>query len=158
MIRSVVATTFAIALSSSAVIAQTPAIVGSWDIEYAAGQRVQNGESTPIMAKGKLTITQRGDSLVASLVRASMGAAPPPPTGATGAIEMHGTLGKGGAVFIEKRNATVNVNGEAAQKEITLTWVLNASGDSLTGTLATVIRDGPPAREPAKVTGTRVRS
>ena len=38
------------------VAAQSPTLVGSWDVTVPAGVRIENGESTPIFAKGLLNV------------------------------------------------------------------------------------------------------
>ena len=108
------------------------------------------------MARGKLTVTQDQDSLTATIERAP-GEGPTAPAGAATTLQLRGAMTPQGAVFTQKRIASIISNGEAAKREIVVTWVLNATGDTLTGTLATLIEGGPPSSGPAKITGTRVR-
>jgi hypothetical protein len=110
-----------------------------------------NGEATIITGKGTVSIAQTGDSLVATFETGPRpdGTTAPPST----AI---GRMTPDGAVFVQKQTVTVNMNGDEQQREITATWTLQASGDTLTGTIARTVpgmADGPP---PGAVKGTRV--
>ena len=141
----------ALVASSVPLIAQTSnALVGKWTIEYESGRRIENGEPTPIMGKGALTIVQSGESLVATLAPGPRpdGTVPPPSS-------VGGRMTQGGAVFVQKQTVQINFNGETSAREITMTWTLQASGNTLTGTLARelpMMEAGPPS----PVKGTRV--
>ena len=128
----------------------TNPVVGKWDIEYERGRRVENDVPTPIMGKGTLTIVQQGDSLVATLEPGPRpdGSASPPSTAG-------GRMTAAGAVFAMKRSATMNTNGQMSIQELTLTWTLQASGDTITGTMKMEMphEDEPAAASPVK--GTR---
>ena len=132
----------------------TAALVGNWNVSYERGRRIENGEATPIMGEGKLQVVSSGDSLVATLVSGARpdGSVPPPAT-------FGGRIAGDSAVFVQKQKVTMNMNGEESTRDIVLTWVLRASGESLTGTLARTIpgmeaMDGAGGASPVK--GTRV--
>lgn len=128
-------------------------VVGAWEIEYARGQRIENDAVTNIMAKGKLTIVQSGDSLLATLEL------PPRPDGTpTPAATLGGRTTGGNAVFVQKQKVTLNMNGEMQQADATVTWTLQASGETLTGTIARKLPGMAMPSAPAPVTGTRVKA
>lgn len=128
---------------------QQPSLIGSWNIEYEAGRRVENGTPTPIMGKATLSIAQSGDSLLATLSPAPRdGVAQPPAT-------FGGRATKEGATFKQFVRARVNVNGEAQEVPLTVTWQLAAKGAALSGTLERSPLPGRPPFPPAPVTGTR---
>lgn len=142
-----------ILLPASGIRAQAASqLVGNWNLEYERGRRIENGEATPIMGTGKMSIEQRGDSLVATI---SPGARPdgtvPPPS------SFGGKMTPDGAVFVQVQTAQVNINGEASERKITLTWTLHASGDALTGTLGREMAMMEDHLPPTPVTGVRVK-
>lgn len=150
-------------LLASALLVLTPVLaaaqsgsplLGKWSIEYERGRRMENGTVTPVMGTGTLTIESRGDSLVATLSGQTRpdGSAVPP-------LVMGGKNTAAGAVFLQKGQATLNINGEQRAVESLVTWTLAASGDELRGTL---LRELPGAgvqvpTEPAPVKGTRAQ-
>ena len=154
MKRTILATAIsAVALCTAAPVdAQATAnVVGKWAIEYESGRRMENGEVTTITGKGTLSITQSGDSLLATLETGPRrdGSPQPPST-------MSGRVTPEGAVFIQKQRVTLNMDGDAKIREITATWTLQANGDVLTGTMARALpgmAEGPP---PSPVKGTRI--
>lgn len=129
----------------------TGTVVGRWAIEYESGRRMENGEVTTITGKGTLSITQSGDSLLATMEAGPRrdGSPQPPST-------MSGRATPDGAVFVQKQRVTLNMDGDAQTREITATWTLQANGDVLTGTMARALpgmADGPP---PSPIKGTRI--
>ena len=143
-----------LAVSSSAmaqVSSKADAVVGAWDIEYARGQRVENGEVTNMMAKGRIVIAISGDSLVATLDQ------PPRPDGsAVPRAVLGGRIVDGKATFVQKQTAQINLNGDVQSRTVMVTWSMTAAGDTLTGT---VDRNMPGMEmmkvDPAPLTGTR---
>lgn len=132
----------------------TPALVGNWTVTYERGRRFENGEATPIMGEAKLQLVASGDSLLATLAPGARpdGTTPPPAT-------FGGRVTGDSAVFVQKQKVTMNMNGEETTRDIVLTWVLRASGDALSGTLARTIpgmeaMEGAGGASPVK--GTRV--
>ncbi len=127
-------------------------LVGTWSIEYERGRRIENGEATPIMGTGRLSIAQRGDSLVATFEPAARpdGTMPPPSTVAA-------RVASPDVTFVQQQTATVTINGEQQERPMTLTWTLNANGDTLGGTLRRELPMMPEPLPPTPVKGTRVR-
>ncbi len=126
------------------------ALVGKWTIDYERGRRIENGEVTPIMGRGELTVVQSGDSLVATLVGS------PLPDGTVSTPSTFGGHAKGDdVVFVQHKTAKVETNGEASTLNITLTWTLRAAGDALTGSLASELPGMPEPMDPSPVKGTR---
>lgn len=126
-------------------------VLGTWTIEYERGRRVTDGEATPIMGTGTLTISVQGDSLVATLagVLRPDGTPAPPAT-------MGGRLNGDAAVLTQKQTVQININGDASPREITVTWTLSAQGNELTGSMARDIPGAPIPMGPAPVKGKRV--
>lgn len=131
----------------------THPLVGKWTIEFVRGQQMENGAVTPIMGKGDLVVVARGDSLVATLTVGPRpdGSVPPPAV-------MAGMGGAGGATFVHKTTAQLNMNGDARTVDAITTWSLRVSGNVLEGTMA---RELPGLMlevpmEPSPVKGARV--
>jgi hypothetical protein len=130
----------------------TPTAVGTWRIEYARGQRLENGASTPIMGTGTLAITAKGDSLMATL---EVG---PRPDGTVPApAQLRGVKTADGAKLVQRRQSQITMNGEQSTVEMTITWELHVAGDAISGTLSAVSANGelPPTDGPVKGTRTR---
>lgn len=145
---------FALAAGAAPLVAQSAgAIVGKWSIEYERGRRMENGEATSVMGTGTLTIVQQGDSLVATLET------PPRPDGTPSPpATIGGKINGGGAVLVQKQRIRIQMNDEVQTPEITVTWTLEANGDSLTGTLARALPNAPEPQQPSPVKGTRVKA
>ncbi len=133
--------------------AQAHPIVGAWDIEYAAGMRVENGEPKPVMAKGRMTVVTLGDSLIATVKTVAPEGMPARPD-----LRLATKAAPGQVTFIYRSQARVNMNGEESVRESVTTWLLDANGDTLTGTMARQISGGElPAGPPQPVKGSRAR-
>lgn len=131
--------------------AQANPLVGKWRIEYERGRRLENGAPTSIMGTGTIAIAAKGDSLVAILESGPRpDGSPTPPSMFSGRPTGDGT------VFVQKANVQVNQNGELRSVEVTLTWTLSASGDTLTGTLLRATPMMPESQSPTPVKGTRL--
>lgn len=141
-----------IALSPVVVQAQAHPLAGKWTIEYAGGMRIENGEHTPILAKALLTITEVGDSLVATVHMEPNPDIPPRPDARFAALKVPGSE----VTFKQRSEAKLNMNGEEHTATAISTWVLRVSGDALTGTLGRELEgmdlEMPP---PQPVTGRR---
>jgi len=144
----------ALAFTPIAAQAQNSPLVGQWSIDMVAGMRVENEAATPIKAKATLTITQVGDSLIATLhvipneqvqVRPDARLAGPKATGNT-------------ASLTQRSEVTMNMNGEEHKAVAISTWSLTVNGDAITGSITRAIEGNPgPAMPPQPLTGTRVR-
>ena len=156
MKRTLAATAVLLAMSavSTSLEAQAaPLVVGAWEIEYARGQRVGPEGTENIMGKGKMTIVQSGDSLLATLDLGPRPDGTPSPAATIG-----GRLSGGNAVFVQKQKVTLNINGDMQQADATVTWTLSAAGDALTGTIAREIPTMGNTSAPSPVKGTRLKS
>ncbi len=138
-------------LGHGALQAQQSPLVGSWKITFPAGMRIEDGVATPIIATGSLTVQPAGDSLIANLATD-----PAPDMPARPAVRLAAKSGTGEATFIGHSKATINVNGQENEATVVSTWVLQAKGDSLAGTVQRKI-DSPHAgpQEPRPVSGVR---
>ncbi len=150
----VAALAFALEMGLTAPAAHAQAVVpfGTWNIEYERGRRVENDEVTPIMGKATITISKSADTVVAMLQTApgADGKANPP-------ARLIGNVTPSGVVFVQKQTVQINLNGDVSPRDITLTWTLTSSGDTMTGTLARDMPGAPIAMEPGPVKGTRVK-
>jgi hypothetical protein len=134
--------------------AQSSALVGSWAVEMTAGMRIENDQPTPIRAKAKLGITLVGDSLIATLdVEPTPDLQPRPQSRFAAAKSTANTV-----TFVQRSQATLNMNGEERQATVVSTWSLTADGDAITGTVARTIEgiDGP-GMPTQPVSGTRIK-
>jgi hypothetical protein len=128
-------------------------LVGSWNIEWELGRRMENGEATVVSAKGTLTIKPSGDTLVATLEATSRSDNAPLPK----PYVLGGRTTTGGAAFTQHQQVRMNMNGEESTRDVLVTWTLRADGDALSGTM---VRDMPGmsmAIPPGQVTGTRAK-
>jgi hypothetical protein len=139
-----------VVLFAATASAQSGTLVGTWQVEYQRGLRNENGEITPVMGKGTLTLEQRGDSLIGQLVSipGDDGRQAPPMTLAARASGASATL-------ISTSNARINMNGDERVVKSTLTWELTANGDTLTGTMKRSMEGMEMGSEPTPVRGTR---
>ena len=145
----------ALVLGTATLNAQQPALTGSWRLTYPAGMRIDNGVPTPIIAGGTLTVTERGDSLIGSLLTDPIPDVPARPPAHLAAPKSSGDE----AVFIARSEATLNMNGEEQTATVVSTWRLVARGDSVSGTVERRIEGMEMgAGGPQAVTGTRARS
>jgi hypothetical protein len=129
-------------------------LVGSWDVTVPAGVRIENGESTPIFAKGLLNVSAEGDSLIGMLKVEPPAGMPTRPV-----ARLAARLATGQVVFIQRSTATINTNGVKSEYPVTNTYTLVATGDTLSGTVSRAIEglEGPmPTPQP--ISGKRVKS
>ena len=112
--------------------AQAHPLAGKWTIDYAGGIRIENGEPTAIPARALLTITEVGDSLVATVRMEPNPNIPPRPEGRFAALRIAGNE----VTFRQRSEAKMNMNGEEHTTTAISTWILKVDGDVMTGTLA----------------------
>lgn len=139
------------ALVPGALAAQQSPLAGTWQVHFQAGMRIEDGEATPIFANGTLTVQPAADSLIGTLTTD-----PAPDMPARPPVRLAARSSTGAATFIAHSKATINVNGSESEANVVSTWVLQAKGDSLAGTVTRTI-DSPHAgpQEPRPVTGVR---
>ena len=132
--------------------AQSNPIVGTWNISYAAGTRVENGTATVVTGTGKLIVRAEGDSLIARLLPDPIDGQQRPES------RMAAKAGTGSVIFLQRGAAQVNINGEQKQVVSISTWTLGVKGDALEGTVERRLEGmDTPSRGPQPVTGTRVK-
>ncbi len=138
-------------LCSGTLQAQNQSLVGTWQVNFQAGMRIEDGVATPIMGTGTLTVEAAGDSLIGMLAPT-----PAPDMPSRPPMRLAARASAGEATFLAHSKATINVNGAEHEASVVSTWVLRAKGDGLEGTVARQI-DSPDAgpQEPRPVTGTR---
>lgn len=138
--------------SSSLATAQQHPIIGTWEVNYAAGLRMENGAATPMMAAGVLTVVAQGDSLIGELVTTPSATTPARP-----ATRLAAAVTSGAAlVFISHSEARMNMNGEEHTTKVVSTWKLTVTGNALEGTTERSIEGmDMGSGGPQPVTGTR---
>jgi hypothetical protein len=138
----------------SALAAQESPLVGSWHLSFPGGMRIENGYATPLMATGVLIVEAQGDSLIGTLARDSSPGLPARPP-----ARLAGKTGSDQTTFISQTTAKVNLNGEVREATSVSTWILEARGDSLVGTVQRRVQgvdvDDPG---PLRVAGSRAKS
>ncbi len=149
MIRSLIA--LALAAAPHLVHAQTHPLVGDWSVSMAAGMRIENGEQTIITQKGMMSVAVVGDSIVATLKMEPLEGRPARP-----ASRLAAKLVPGKVVFMDKREATINTNGEEQKVMSTSTFTFDPSGDALNGTVSREI-PGMGGMGAQPITGNRIK-
>ena len=137
---------------ATAAFSQTSPLAGTWQVEYQRGVRNENGDITVIMGTAKLSLEQRGDSLVGQFAPepGDDGRTPPP-------LQFAGKSRGASATFHTVSESRINVNEEIRVVNVSITWELTASGDALTGTMQRSFEGMEMPSEPTPVKGTRVR-
>ena len=141
----------ALALCGSSLQAQQ-SLAGTWDVSYQAGMRIENGEETPIIANGTLTIEVTADSTIATLLITPGPEMPARPPQRMAAANHQPT------VLVVHGKATINTNGVERELKSTSTWTLSASGDDLTGTIERNIEGLAQGPQAVPVKGTRKKA
>ena len=103
---------------------QAHPLVGAWRVTYPWHVEVKNGVATPVMETGEMTVEARGDSLVASIAREGKRA-----------IRLATRRGPGDVTFIARDSVTFTSPSGKRGVIAVSTWVLQPSGDQLSGTL-----------------------
>ena len=142
----------AVLLAPLATQAQAHALAGRWTIEYAGGVRLENDVPTVILAKALLTITEVGDSLVATVRMEPNAELPSRPEARFAALRIAGNQ----VTFTQRSEAKLNMNGEEHVAIAVSTWTLMAPGDTLSGTLGRQLEGmDMPMPPPQPITGRR---
>lgn len=144
----------AVALAPLSTQAQSSALVGDWAVEITAGMRIENETPTPLRAKARLSIVLQGDSLIATLTvepNAEVQARPP--------ARFAAAKSSGNAVdFVQRSQATLNVNGDERQATVISTWALAADGDAIKGSVSREMEGmSMPGMPSQPVSGTRIK-
>ena len=128
-------------------------LVGVWQISFAGGMQIQDGTPTPIMRTGRLTVEAKGDSLIATLTSDPASGLPARPP-----ARMAAKAGPGKVTFVQRSTAQINLNGEERDAVSVSTWILDASGDQLDGSVERKIEGlDAPAGGPQPVKGQRAK-
>jgi hypothetical protein len=145
----------AAAVTGSLQAQAAPTVVGRWSIEWELGRIVENDDVRTIKAAGTLTITESGDSLIATIdVRSRSDNAPLPRPSTIG-----GRRTADGATFVQLQQVRMNMNGEEHVRQAKVTWTVRAKGDALTGEMQREIEGATLAGPAASaVSGTRLTS
>ncbi|TFG47398.1 MAG: hypothetical protein E4H38_08215 [Gemmatimonadales bacterium] len=144
-----------LALGASVLSAQQQSLIGTWNLSYPGGMRIENGEATPLMATGVLTVVATGDSLIGDLVTN-----PTPELPARPPARLAAQLTSGGEViFVSHAEATLNMNGDEQKATVVSTWRLGVRSDSLVGTVERKLEGFEMGNSgPLLVTGVRAES
>lgn len=136
--------------------AQSHPLVGEWSVSYAGGMRIENGERVPMNVSGTLTVVAEGDSLVATLKSEPPAGAPPGAANRPPARFAARTVA-GKVTFVHRSEATLNMNGEQSRRTAISTYVLEATADTLTGTILRQIEGLEIGSEPQPFNGKRAK-
>jgi hypothetical protein len=130
--------------------AQQP-LVGSWAVTVPAGMRMEHGVATPMQATGALTVRVEGDSLIGTLKMEPFEDAPDRP-----ADRLTAKFAAGAVVFISRSVAN---NGQGETATLVSTYSLEATGDTLKGTLTRALEGYVTAAgdRPQPISGKRVK-
>lgn len=151
LIRALLVAATAVSTIPALSLAQSHPLVGSWNLELVAGQRVENGSVTPILATATLVVVAAGDSLIGTLTVAPIEGAPQRPPARLAGKRVDGTM-----TFVSRTEGTMQMNGESRTIEAISTWTLSVTGDTVEGTVAReIIGVSMPAIEPQPVKGRR---
>lgn len=132
--------------------AQSHALAGRWMIEYAGGVRLENDVPTVILARALLTITEVGDSLIATVRMEPNPELPSRPEARFAARKVAGSQ----VTFTQRSEAKLNMNGEEHIAIAISTWALMAQGDMLSGTLGRQLEGmDMPMPPPQPISGRR---
>ena len=144
----------ALLLLPGALAAQSHPLVGTWDVTVPAGMRMENGEATPIMAKGSLTFSVAADSLIGTLKTEPIEGQPERP-----AKRIAAKLVTGPVTFVSKGEAKMTMNGEEMTRTSISTYVFDVANNALKGTIERAI-EGLDVQMggPQPITGTRAKS
>ena len=143
-----------LAVCTSALSAQQQPLIGTWQISFPAGMRIENGEATPLMATGVLTIVAKADSLIGELATNPSPEIPSRPPARLAARATNG----GEAIFVSQSEATLSMNGDQRKATVVSTWKLGAVSDSLVGTVERKLEGLEMGnQEPRPVTGVRAK-
>jgi hypothetical protein len=135
----------------AALAAQSHPLVGTWAVEVPAGMRMENGEATPIMAKGTFVFSVVGDSLIGTLKSEPLEGMPARP-----ASRVAAKLATGTVTFVSRSEAKLNMGGEEITRTAVSTWIFDVSGDTLKGTVERAIEGVEMAMGgPQPITGKR---
>ena len=126
--------TFLVAI---AVIAAAPlsaqGISGTWFTEFERQMRNQDGVvSGGDKIKAKITLAQKGDSLIGTWEIVPASGQPTPP-----ARPLRGAFRDGKGTLVSEFDARRNINGEESVAKVTVIYDFTVSGDKLEGTSKT---------------------
>jgi hypothetical protein len=131
--------------------AQSHPLVGTWDVQVPAGMRMENGEATPIMAKGSYTFAIVGDSIIGTLKNDPIEGQPARP-----AARVATKVVAGPVTFATQSEAKLNMNGEESTRTAYITYVFEVTGDTLKGSVDRRIEGiNMMTMGPQPITGTR---
>lgn len=133
--------------------AQSHPLVGKWNVELVAGQRIENGVSTMVTTTGTLDVVLQGDSLIATLTVVPIEGSPQRSPSRLAGKRVDGTM-----TFISRSEGMINANGEMQSFQAISTWSLKSSGDTLEGSVSReLVGVSIPDMGAQPVKGTRVK-
>ena len=139
-------------LGASALSAQQSSLIGTWNLSYPGGMRIENGEATPVMVTGVLTVVAASDSLIGDLITNPSNELPARPPARLAAP----LTGGAEVVFVSHSEATLNMNGESGKATVISRWRIGVRGDSLVGTVERELEGFEMANhDPQPVRGSR---
>jgi hypothetical protein len=141
----------ALGLCSSVAQVEPHPLVGRWKVSFPWHVDIRNGVATPVMESGELRVEERGDSLVATIVRSTEAQSKRD-------IRLAALKGPGETVFIARDKVTFSTGATQRDAIAVSTWILRPDGDRLRGTLERKLEGtGPPGAGPQPLGGVRIR-
>lgn len=131
--------------------AQAHPLVGRWNLSMPAPMRGADGKVSMVTRKSVMTVELAGDSLIATVRNEPLPGEPD-----SGDRRFAGIRNAGAVRLVHASTATLSGGSRDMSREASTIYVLDASGDKVTGTLTVEVPgiDGIP---PRTVTGTLVR-
>lgn len=131
--------------------AQSHPLVGTWNVTVPVGMRITGGEPEYLTTTGVLTVSSTADSLIAMLKLEPLEGRPARP-----ASRLAARLASGKVSFTSVSSAQVSVNGDAVAQQATSTYVFEATGETLIGTVSREI-PGTANMAAQPIKGTRAK-
>ncbi|MCC6245970.1 MAG: hypothetical protein IT353_24265 [Gemmatimonadaceae bacterium] len=118
-------------LAPSVLSAQSNPLVGTWKVVVPVGMKITGGEPEYLTTPGLLTVTATPDSLIATMKLEPLEGRPARP-----ASRLAARFTTGKVTFTSVSTAQVSINGDATPSTSTSTYVFEATGDVLSGTVS----------------------
>lgn len=142
----------ALALCSSFQPTVPHPLEGAWKITYPWHLEMENGVAKPVMETGELKVEAHGDSLIATLVTTHTSEFSP-----TRPFRLATLRGSDEAVFVMRDQVSFNMRGTERQAIAVSTWILQADGDQIRGSLERRLEGINEGLGRLPLTGNRIR-
>lgn len=131
--------------------AQAHPLIGQWNLSMPAPIRTADGQVSMVTRKSVMTVELAGDSLIATVRNEPLPGEP-----VTDDRRFSGLRSTGAVRLVRNSTAMLSGGGSDMAREALMTYLLDASGDKVTGTMSVEV-PGIASIPPRTVTGTLVR-